>query len=717
MEVPELVEHPAEQREDQTTPGLNWPSIIADSMRRLSPFVLIDNIVMLIVEITFFIVALMAVDPTLIPKVSSASQRTFYVEVAVILIITVWFSTLSDSIAEAQIRNTASTLRKIEREVQAKRVTSEDRKSFDLVPSKQLKKGDIILVQKGDSVPIDSEVIEGIAMVDESLLTGESVDVRKSEGSTLLGGSVISSDSVVARVTVNPSETFLSKLIKMVESSERPRTPNEIAVSVLLIGFTAIFSIIVLTTLSIGITLNLGIDLSVLIALYVSLLPTTIGALLPAIGISGINRMSSNRIIIKSGRAIEAAGDTDSLLLDKTGTITRGFRTATEFVPIGNHTAREVGEACFISSWEDTTPEGKSMVELAYRQGFVPPEFKSINRATYEEFSAASRTSGVRLEDAADFILPKGGKGLLQRRRVRKKYEAESKEIVLDVTKGAPDAIRQVVSEIPPDFDAIVQEMGSDGDTVMAIAEGNELLGLIRLKDEVKQGIREKIVAIKEMGIKPVMITGDQPTTSAAISREVGIDDYVSRAKPETKYDTVKHEQKEGRVVAMIGDGTNDAPALAAADVGLAMASGTEPAKEAANMIDLESNPAKIIDVVMMGKQILMTRGAVTTFSIANDVAKYFVIVPVMFATLPSLQGLNLLGLTPHVAVISALIFNALVIPALIPLALRGARFKPQSTMRIFLKNALVFGLGGVVLPFVGIKAIAILLSFLGGSI
>lgn len=699
-----------------TKPKLYKLAILKDSIRRLSPTVLYKNVVMFIVEICFVIVAVMAIDPSLIPEVSSSADVPFYIEVSVILLLTVWFSTLSDSIAEAQIKNTASTLRKIEKEVPARKIVSQDRREIAEVTSKQLKKGDILLIKKGEIVPIDCEVLEGIAMVDESLLTGESVNVRKSVGTTVLGGSLITSDSIIAKVSVNPSETFLNRLIKLVESSSRPKTPNERAVSILLAGFTAIFSIIIISILALSIILKLGLDLSVLIALYVSLLPTTIGALLPAIGISGINRMSEKRIIIKSGKAIEAAGDTDSLLLDKTGTITRGTRTATEFIPLGKHTMRDVGEAAFMSSWDDDTPEGKSMVELAYQEGFVPHEFAVIERVKFEEFSASTRKSGASLQEPSDFFLPKGGKGLLQHKRIRRKYDPDSKEDEIDIIKGAPDAIKQATTTVPLNYDNIVDEAAKTGDTIMAIAEGGEIIGLIRLRDEVKPGIKSRIVAIKNMGIKPVMITGDIEATASSISREVGIDDYVSRAKPETKYDLVKKEQAMGRIVAMIGDGTNDAPALAASDVGIAMASGTEPAKEAANMVDLESNPAKIIDVVMMGKQILMTRGAVTTFSIANDVAKYFVIVPVMFTAvaLSSLSKLNLLHLSPHVAVLSALIFNALIIPFLIPLALRGAEFKPQSAMRIFLKNVFVYGLGGVILPFVGIAAIAFVIVHFG---
>jgi K+-transporting ATPase ATPase B chain len=693
---------------------LHWPSILKDSLKRLNPWVLKNNAVMFITELTFVIVLVMALDPTLIPLVSSPTERLFYSEVAIILILTVWFSTLSDSIAEAQIRNTASSLRKMKEQMTAKRMRSSNRKDLEIVPSDQLHKGDIILIDHGDKVPIDSEVLEGIAMVDESLLTGESANVRKSVGSTLLGGSVVTTDILVARVSSNPDETYVSKLISLVESSSRPKTPNEIALTILIAGFSAIFTIIIVSLLFLGVELKLGIDLAVVIALYVCLLPTTIGALLPAIGISGINRMSVKRIIAKSGKAIEASGDTDALLLDKTGTITRGMRKAVKFVPSGNHTEREVGEAALLSSWDDDTPEGKSIVELAYNQGFVPQAFGTIERSEFEEFSAATRRSSIKMSDLQEFRLPKGGRGILQRKRLRRKFSSEEQQQELEIVKGAPDAIIDFVKVKPPDFDSTLQKISEDGATIMAVAEAGDVLGFIKLKDEVKPGVKEKIKALREMDIEVVMVTGDQPLTAGVISKDVGIDDYIAKARPETKYEFVKEEQKDGKIVSMIGDGTNDAPALSAADVGLAMASGTEPAKEAANMVDLESNPSKIIDVVMLGKQILMTRGTVTTFSIANDIAKYFVIVPIMFGALPELGALNLMHLSPHLAVISALIYNAIIIPALIPLALRGNVFKPSSTMKIFLKNITIYGLGGIVLPFIAIKLIAVLITVVG---
>ncbi|MEL9914354.1 MAG: HAD-IC family P-type ATPase [Thermoplasmatales archaeon] len=694
--------------------GLKWQSILADSIKRLNPTILAGNFVMFLTEIAFFIVLIMAIFPSLIPVVSSPRDREFYIIVAVLLIITVWFSTLSDSIAEAQIRNTASSLRKIREKVKAKRLINGERK-YEIVLSEELKKGDLILVEKGDKVPIDCEVIEGIAMVDESLLTGESVNVRKSMGSTLLGGSVVVSDSLVARVSVDPSETYVSKLIEMVESSSRPKTPNEISLSILLAGFTIIFSIIIISLLALGIELHLGIDLAVTIALYVCLLPTTIGALLPAIGISGINRMSHNRIIVKSGKAIEASGDVDTLLLDKTGTITRGMRKAVSFIPLGNHTEREVGEAAFLSSWEDDTPEGKSIVELAYSLGYIPQEIINIYKSEFEQFSAATRRSAVKISDTREFVLPKGGRDLLQRKRLRRKFEPEAQKPELEIVKGAPDAVLEYVKKKPEGFDELLNKISEDGATVMAVAESGDILGFIKLKDEIKPGIREKIKALKDMNIEVVMVTGDQPGAAGVISKDVGIDEFIARARPETKYEMVKKVQKEGRITAMIGDGTNDAPALSVADVGLAMASGTEPAKEAANMVDLESNPSKIIDVVVLGKQILVTRGTVTTFSIANDIAKYFVIVPIMFSRLPHLREINFMHLTPHVAVLSALIYNALIIPALIPLAIKGNQVRPLNTMKMFLRNIMIYGLGGVVLPFIAIKLISIIVIALGG--
>jgi len=692
--------------------------VLADSLVRLSPTRLVSNPVMLIVEITFFIVVAMAAYPQGFFPVASVSERTFYLEIAIVLLVTVWFSTLSDSLAEQQAKNTANSLRKLETEVPSKKlVRSGWTQTIVETSSNDLRKGDLILQEKGDLVGLDSEVLEGIAMIDESLLTGESAPVKKAPGDVLIGGSRVVSDALTARVTANPGETYVDQMIRMVESSTRPKTPNERAVTMVLIGLTAIFSIIIASLLGISVTLNFDADLSVLIALYVCLLPTTIGALLPAIGLSGISRLYAHKIVAKSGKAIETAGDADVILLDKTGTITVGNRRAIEFIPLEGRSEREVGEAAFLSSWHDDTPEGRSIMSLAYDRGFVPRELNALALSEVQEFSASTRTSGVKIMRGTGFVPAKAYKSGEARMRFSRKYASGSEEDgtgELSITKGAPDSIRASVVSVPADFDPKVETVASAGETPMAIARNGEAIGIIRLKDVMKEGIKEKIEAVKTLGIRPVMITGDQPLTAKSIAGEVGITEYVPRAKPEDKFDIVKREQAKTRIVAMIGDGTNDAPALAVADVGLAMNSGTEAAKEAANMVDLESNPAKIIDVVMLGKQLLMTRGAVTAFSIANDVAKYFAIMPVLFASaIPQLEALNILGLGLHTAVLSALIFNAVIIPVLIPLAMRGVSFKPADTMTIFLRNVMIYGVGGVIVPFVGIKLIDLLISAL----
>jgi potassium-transporting ATPase ATP-binding subunit len=673
---------------------------------------------MLIVEATFFIVAAMAVDPSAFVPVATVSERGFYVEVAAVLLITVWFSTLSDALAERQAKNTANSLRQLESEVSSKRVVTEGwNRQVVVVPSKELRKDDLVLLEKNDVVPADAEVLEGIAMVDESLLTGESMPVRKAPGDNLIGGSRVVSDTLTARVAVNYGESYVDQMVKLVEASKRPKTPNEVAITMVLFGLSAIFTILIVAMLGLSVTLSLGADLSVLIALYVCLLPTTIGALLPAIGLSGITRLYERKVVAKSGRAIETAGDTDVILLDKTGTITVGNRQAVDFLPLDGHTESEVGEAAFLSSWFDDTPEGRSVIRLAYDKGYVPRELNALTLSEVYEFSANTRTSGVKLFRGSTFMLPKG-----EHSRIRRKFFHEEagergmhlSEEETEILKGAPDSLLQSGFTSSANFSKLVEEISVRGDTPMAVARDHQVIGLIRLKDVLKAGTKEKIEAVKAMGIRPVMITGDQPLTAKSIAQEVGIEEFVPQAKPEDKYDIVLKEQAQSRVVSMIGDGTNDAPALAVADVGLAMNSGTEAAKEAANMVDLESNPAKIIDVVLLGKQLLMTRGAVTAFSISNDVAKYFAILPVLFATtFPALKALNILGLGLNSAVLSALIFNALIIPLLIPLAMKGVAFKPAATMSLFLKNVLVYGVGGVIVPFVGIKLIDLLIGAL----
>ena len=698
-------------------PSILTRKTLADSVVRLNPISLFANPVMLIVEATFFVVAAMAIDPYAFASVASASERTFYAEVAAILLVTVWFSTLSDSLAEQQAKNTASSLRKLETEVPSKKVITEDwERKVIPTSSSALKKGDLVLLERGDPVPTDSEVLEGIAMVDESLVTGESAPVRKAPGDSLIGGSKVVSDTMTARVVVNPGESYVDQMVRMVESSKRPKTPNEVAITMVLLGLSAIFTIIIASMLGLSVTLGLGADLSVLIALYVCLLPTTIGALLPAIGLSGITRLYERKVVAKSGRAIETAGDTDVILLDKTGTITVGNRQAVEVIPVGGHSAKEVGEAAFLSSWYDDTPEGRSVIRFAYENGFVPRELNALTLSEVYEFSANTRTSGVKLFRGSSFMLPKG-----ERARVRRKFFHEDviggmhlSEDETEIIKGAPDSVLKAGFAVPAEFSQLVEGVSARGDTPMAVAMNHEVIGVVRLKDVLKSGTKEKIQAVRAMGIRPVMITGDQPLTAKSIANEVGIDEFIPQAKPEDKFGIVVKEQSQNRIVSMIGDGTNDAPALAVADVGLAMNSGTEAAKEAANMVDLESNPAKIIDVVLLGKQLLMTRGAVTAFSISNDVAKYFAILPVMFAaTIPALDSLNILGLGLHSAVLSALIFNAVIIPLLIPLAMKGVAFKPSDTMTLFLKNVLVYGVGGVIVPFVGIKLIDLLIGAL----
>ena len=693
--------------------------VLVDSIVRLNPKSLLKNPVMLIVEITFFIVAAMAISPQAFVPIASPSLQVFYVEVAAILLITVWFSTLSDALAEQQAKSTAGSLRRLETEVSSKKIVTEEwTRKIVATKSTDLRKNDLILIEKGDIVPLDADVLEGIAMVDESLVTGESAPVRKAPGDSLIGGSRVVSDTLTAKVTTNPGETFIDQMIKMVESSKRPKTPNEIAITMVLIGLTAIFTIIIAALLGTSVTLGLGADLSVLIALYVCLLPTTIGALLPAIGLSGMSRLYKHKIIAKSGKAIETAGDADVVLLDKTGTITVGNRQAIEFVPFEGYAEEDVGEAAFLSSWYDDTPEGRSILRLAYEKSFIPKELNSLATSEVFPFSASTRTSGVKITTQSNLTLPKGGKAIFQRQRIRRKTSsilggsvASMVESEIDILKGAPESIKKLSPSVPQNYDLLVEGISSAGETPIVIAVNGKTVGVIRLKDVLKEGIKEKIQALKIMGIRPVMITGDQPLTAKSIAAEVGIDEYVAQAKPEDKYKIAKREQAENRIVAMIGDGTNDAPALSAADVGLAMNSGTEAAKEAANMVDLESNPAKIIEVVMLGKQLLMTRGAVTAFSIANDISKYFAIMPVLFtAALPQLASLNILQLGLKSAVLSALIFNAIIIPLLIPLAMRGIAFKPTSTMTLFLKNTLIYGVGGVIVPFIGIKLIDMLL-------
>jgi K+-transporting ATPase ATPase B chain len=699
------------------TAELGKTEMLLDSLRGLNPLSLLSNPVMLTVEIAFFLVLAVALYPQAFGKLASPDGRAFYVSVAALLLLTVWLASLTEVMAERQAKMSARSLRKMEAEVTCcKLVTVGWERVSTLVKSSELRKGDVLLVKAGEMVPIDGEVIEGIATVDEALVSGESRPVRKAPGDILIGGSSVTSDSLTIRVAANPGETFVDRMIQLVETSKRPKTPNEKALSVVLLGFTAIFSIVIASLLGLGLALGLSLDIGVLLALYVCLLPTTIGALLPAIGISGIARLQKSRVLAKSGRAIETAGDTDVILLDKTGTITVGNRRAVEFVPFTGYAERDVGEAAFLSSWHDDTPEGRSIITLAYERGFVPRELNALALAESSAFSAATRLSRVKLVPSKGFLV-KGGLGINQRERHRRKsFDAAGEIEEFEILKGAPDAVKPLAKKLPAEFDTIVDVISASGDTAMIIMKNGMPLGAVRLKDELRRGIIEKIVSLKEMGIRPVMLTGDQSLTAGRIANEAGIEEYIARARPEDKFRVVQSEQSQSKIVAMIGDGTNDAPALALSDIGLAMNSGTQAAKEAANFVDLDSDPAKIIDIVVLGKQLLTTRGAVTTFSLANDVAKYFAILPVLFAASePALRSLNILGLSLHTAVLSALLFNALIIPILVPLALRGVPFRPSSTMSLFLRNFAIYGLGGLVVPFVGIKLIDIVLSTLAG--
>jgi K+-transporting ATPase ATPase B chain len=624
----------------------------------------------------------------------------FIFAISIWLWFTVLFANFAEAMAEARGKAQASSLRKARHEVMANKLASTDRDSkVTVVSSAQLRSGDIVLVKAGDFIPVDGEVIEGVASVNESAITGESAPVIRESGgdrSAVTGGTQVISDWLVVRITANPGETFLDRMISLVEGAKRKKTPNEIALNILLAALTIIFLLVCVTLLPYSMYAVAAsgaghhvITITVLIALFVCLAPTTIGSLLSSIGIAGMDRMIRANVVAISGRAIEAAGDVDVLLLDKTGTITLGNRQATEFVPAEGVKVEALADAAQISSLADETPEGRSVVVLAKdKYGIRGREIKELG-ATFIPFSAYTRMSGVDL----------GGR---------------------EIRKGAVDAIEKYVQEQGSQFPAsvrdIVNQVSRQGETPLVVAENGKVLGVIRLKDIVKGGIRERFAQLRQMGIKTIMITGDNPLTAAAIAAEAGVDDFLANATPEDKLNLIRKLQKEGHLVAMTGDGTNDAPALAQADVAVAMNSGTQAAKEAGNMVDLESNPTKLIEIVEIGKQLLMTRGAVTTFSIANDVAKYFAILPAAFIVIyPQLAILNIMHLaTPQSAVLSAVIFNALVIVALIPLALRGVKYRRVPAAQLLRINVLFYGLGGLIVPFIGIKLIDMIIHALG---
>jgi K+-transporting ATPase ATPase B chain len=608
---------------------------------------------------------------------------------------TVLFANFAEAIAEGRSKAQAAALRGVKRDVVAKKLAQPKHgASVTQVGSAQLRKGDVFLVEAGDVIPADGEVVEGVASVDESAITGESAPVIRESGgdfSSVTGGTRVLSDWLVVRVTVNPGETFLDRMIAMVEGARRQKTPNEIALLILLVGFTLIFLKTTATLLPFSLysvevaKVGTPVTITVLVALLVCLIPTTIGGLLSAIGLAGIGRMLRANVIATSGRAVEAAGDVDVLLLDKTGTITLGNRQATNFLPAHAVTERELGDAAQLSSLADETPEGRSIVVLAKQKFGLRERDVHTLGATFIHFSAKTRMSGVDLEGH-------------------------------QIRKGAADAIRAWVESqggrFPSEVNTLVDEVARRGSTPLVVAKNTKVLGVIELKDIVKGGIKERFAQLRRMGIKTVMITGDNKLTAAAIAAEAGVDDFLAEATPEAKLKLIREHQAQGRLVAMTGDGTNDAPALAQADVAVAMNTGTQAAKEAGNMVDLDSNPTKLIEVVETGKQLLMTRGSLTTFSIANDVSKYFAIIPAAFATTyPQLDALNIMHLaTPASAILSAVIFNALIIIALIPLALKGVRYRPVGAAKLLRDNLLIYGLGGIIAPFIGIKLIDMVL-------
>jgi len=652
---------------------------LGQSFVKLNPLIMIKNPVMFVVELGTFIVLLL----TLFPSVFGAEANFgFNLTVFIVLLFTVLFANFAEAIAEGRGKAQANALKQTKSDVMANKVQPGG--GVKQVPATELRKGDVVVVSMGEMIPGDGEVIAGLATVDESAITGESAPVMKEAGgdfSSVTGGTRVVSDQIKVRITNDPGESFLDRMISLVEGAERQKTPNEIALNILLITLTVIFLIVVMTLAPIAKYVGVDLEIPVLISLLVCLIPTTIGGLLSAIGIAGMDRVTQYNVLAMSGKAVEAAGDINTMILDKTGTITFGNRMASDMVPVGKATVEEVSQWAAVSSMQDETPEGRSVLEWVRKEGYAFDD-KIARNAEFIDFKAETRMSGADLTN--------GWK----------------------VRKGAIDAVKQWVMDqggvIPADLTDKGNKIASEGGTPLAVAVNDRLLGIIYLKDTVKPGMRERFEQLRRMGIKTIMCTGDNPLTAATIAREAGVDDFIAESKPEDKIAVIRREQAEGKLVAMTGDGTNDAPALAQADVGLAMNSGTIAAKEAANMVDLDSDPSKIIEVVSIGKQLLMTRGALTTFSVANDVAKYFAIIPAMFMlAIPEMHVLNVMGLgSPMSAILSALIFNAVIIPLLIPLAMKGVAYRPMSASKLLSRNLLIYGLGGVIAPFIGIKVI-----------
>ncbi len=659
---------------------------IIESFKKLNPRYMFKNPVMFVVEIGFFISLISIIFPGIFGDVGN-NLRIYDFIVAVILFITLLFANFAEAIAEGRGRAQAETLKKTRKDTKAKLLDS--RGNIKVISAGELKKNDMVLVENGDIIPNDGEVVEGIASVDESAITGESAPVVKESGgdfASVTGGTKVVSDWLKVRITAVPGKSFLDKMISLVEGASRQKTPNEIALNTVLVSLTLIFLIVLVALYPMAAYMGVSIPMSTFVALLVCLIPTTIGALLSAIGIAGMDRVTRFNVIAMSGKAVESCGDVDTTILDKTGTITFGNRLAAEFIPVKGADKKELIDYSVICSFKDDTPEGKSTVELGYKQGSNIDETE-YDGAEFEEFTAQTRMSGVDLKDGTS------------------------------IRKGAYDAVRDRVEKlkgsIPEDLQSIVNKVASLGGTPLVLCVDNRIYGVIYLKDTVKPGLVERFKRLREIGIKTIMCTGDNPLTAATIAKEAGVDGFIAECKPEDKIVAIKKEQSEGRLVAMTGDGTNDAPALAQADVGLAMNSGTTAAKEAANMVDLDSDPTKILEVVEIGKQLLITRGALTTFSIANDVAKYFAIIPAMFmVVIPKMQVLNIMGLsTPYSAILSALIFNAVIIPLLIPTAMRGVKYKPMKSEAMLLRNMFIFGLGGIIAPFIGIKIIDMIIT------
>jgi potassium-transporting ATPase ATP-binding subunit len=718
--------------------------VILDSITKLDPrYLAKNNPVMFTVEMAFIVVLAIGFFPN-ISREFVSQNPILYLESAIILILTVWFATFSESLSEAQARARVDSLRSLEKEVTAHKIVNDEKEIT--VASTSLKPGDEVRVYTGEIIPRDGLVNVGKAFVDESMMTGESNPVFKEKGDHVIGGTKLASDKLVVEISSEAGRSFLDQMVSLIQNATRPKTQNEIALTMLLAGLSLIFIMVIGTLLFFVHFLGYKADIATLIALLVALMPTTIGGLLPAIGVAGITRLGRDSIVAKSGKGIEAAGDCDVLILDKTGTITEGSRSAVAFMPMNKFTEKDVGQAAFAASIHDTTHEGKSIVDLAEEKKFIPPLLEKIIPARSIDFTAESRCGGIEFISNKEAILNKDqeeefksvARTIIDKSRnqtinptiedIEKDIEVASKSRVHDmllkleqtknevkILKGAVDVILDLagpnVNQAELKWKA--QEISKDGGTPLAVSINNEIIGLVALKDNLKENIREKLNEVRTTGIKTVMLTGDNQLTAQVIAKEADVDEVMAEAKPTDKLRRVEEEQLKGRVIGMVGDGTNDAPALAKADIALAMNSGTAAAKEAANMVDLDSDPSNIMKVVKLGKQLLMTRGAITTFSIANDAAKYFAILPAMFVGgNPKLQMLNIMQLhSPETAILSTLIFNAIIIPALIPLSLRGVKFKPEPPQKTFLRNIVIYGIGGAVLPFIAIKAIDMLLT------